>query len=181
MNTEYMIQQLEQYKKERQQMYDPCRRYRKGDIVKARLYGRNFPWAKDGELFTVYKDECSGVPIVVMEQRCPAVDNERVLLSYAEIELVKSVEEITVYDVHVWDAVRMMREEQKVMERPFIGTNGQPDFCEPSIWIRYVSGSGFQRRMKDPRDYHWESYSLNRNDMEVMWREADIKEGMNND
>lgn len=42
MNTEYMIQQLKQYKKEQgkkthQKMYDPCRRYHKGDIVRARL------------------------------------------------------------------------------------------------------------------------------------------------
>ena len=97
-------------------------------------------------------------------------------LSYAEIELVKPIEENKAFELYVWDAVRMMREEQKIMERPFIGTNGKPDFCQPSILIRYVPESGFLRRMKNPRDYRWGSYSLNRNDMEVMWREADIKE-----
>lgn len=153
--------------------YDPRRPYRKGDIVKARLHGRGFLWAKDGELFTVAEDEYPGRSHIIMEQRCPAMNNNQVSLSYAEIELVQPVEERITYDVHVWDAIRMMRDDQNVMERPFIGADGKPDYCEPVIRMRYVPGSGFQRRMKDPRDRHWESYSLNKNDIEVMWRNPD--------
>lgn len=156
--------------------YDPCRPYRKGDIVKARLRGRGFPWAKDGELFTVAEDERPGNPVVAMEQRCPALDNNQVHLFYAEIELVQPAEERITYDVLVWDAIRMMRDDRKVMERPFIGADGKPDYCEPTIRMRYVPGSGFQQRMKGPMGCYWQSYSLNKNDMEVMWHEADGRE-----
>ncbi len=41
--------------------------------------------------------------------------------------------------------------------------------------MKFISGEGFQSRLARPMN-NWNSYSLNKNDMEVMWREADGEE-----
>lgn len=181
MNTEYMIHKLKQHMEERggekheQKVYDPCRRYRKGDIVRARLYGRGFLWAKDGQIFRVAEDEKDGDPAVVMET-CSVYTGKPVHLSYAEIELVKPIEENRPFELHVADAVYRMVNDHKVMERPFINAYGYPDDPHLVVQMRYVPKNGFQRRLADTLD-SWQSYSLNNNDMEVKWREADGREG----
>lgn len=161
--------------------YDPQRRYRKGDIVKARLHGRGHPWATDGELFTVAEDETPENNRIVMDQRCPARNGERIYLSYAEIELVESVEERRVYNVPIWEAVRMMLEERKVMERPFVGPDGKPDFIKACVQVAYMRKTGFKWGFKDQAKQGWISCVLSNTDMEAMWREANGEEEQNND
>ncbi len=110
MNTEYKINKLKQYIKEQekkkhlQKVYTPYRRYRKGDIVRARLYGRGFLWAKDGQLFHVAEDEKDGKPGIVMEEYSMHT-GKPVQLTYAEIELVKPIEENRPFELHVADSV----------------------------------------------------------------------------
>lgn len=180
MNTEYMIYQLKQHMEEQggekheQGMYDPCRRYRKGDIVRARLYGRGFLWAKDGQIFRVAEDEKDGDPAVVMET-CSVHTGKPVHLSYAEIELVKPIEENRPFELHVADAVYRMVNDHKVMERPFVEAAGLPNGWNLVIQMKFISGEGFQSRLARPMN-NWNSYSLNKNDMEVMWREANGEE-----
>lgn len=184
MNTEYKIHQLKQYLKEQeekqeekqhlQKMYDPRRRYRKGDIVRARLYGRGFLWAKDGQIFHVAEDERNGEPGIVMKEY--SINTEKpVHLTYAEIELVKPIEENRSFELHVTDAIYKMINNHKVMERPFIGADGKPDFDSPAIQIRFIPGYGFQRRLADQKD-SWNLYNLNKNDMEIKWREVEERE-----
>lgn len=157
--------------------YDPSRRYRKGDIVRTRLYGREFPWAKDDQIFCVAEDEKEGNPAIVMEVY-NIHTGKPVHLSYAEIELIKPIEENKPFSLHAADAIYRMTHDHRVMERPYINANGKPDYQSPVIQIRYIQGNGFQRRLASPLD-NWQSYSLNKNDMEVMWRETDEKGGDN--
>ena len=183
MNTEYMIQQLKQRMEERggekhqQKMYDPFRRYRKGDIVQARLYGRGYLWARDGQQFTVAADEEPGNPNIRMEEKCVAMGHAEVYLPATSLRLLEPAEERRPYNLLAWEAIRMMQEEQKIMERPFVGLEGKPDLSRACVQITYVPGDGFKWRFWSPETQDWGNYVLNKPDMEVMWREADGKEG----
>lgn len=180
MNTEYKIYQLKKYLKEQeeekhlQKIYDPRRRYRKGDIVRARLYGRGFLWAKDGQIFNVAEDERNGEPGIVMKEY-NIHTGKPIHLTYAEIELVKPIEENRPFEMHAADAIYKMLNGRKIMERPFIGAKGNPDFDSPAIQIKFIPGYGFQRKLANQRD-SWDLYSLNKNDMEAKWREAEERE-----
>lgn len=96
-------------------------------------------------------------------------------LTYAEIELVKPIEENRPFEIHAADAIYKMLNGRKIMERPFIGAKGNPDFDSPAIQIKFIPGYGFQRKLANQRD-SWDLYSLNKNDMEAKWREAEERE-----
>lgn len=134
-----------------------------------------FLWAKDGQIFCVAEDERDGEPGIVMEE-CSIQTGNPVRLTYAEIELVKPIEENRPFELHVADAVYRMINDHKVMERPFIDADDKPDFVSPAIQVRFIYGNGFQRRLASSSN-GWQSYSLNRNDVEVKWREAEEREG----
>lgn len=121
-----------------------------------------------GQIFRVAEDEKDGDPAVVMET-CSVHTGKPVHLSYAEIELVKPIEENRPFELHVADAVYRMVNDHKVMERPFVEAAGLPNGWNLVIQMKFISGEGFQSRLARPMN-NWNSYSLNKNDMEVMWQ-----------